>query len=187
MIESDTVGGEPMGDSNIYLIGYRCTGKTSLGKALAKKLGRAFLDTDDRIVAEEGVSITEMVRRHGWPYFRNKERVVVGRVADMDYRVVATGGGVVLDHINTAAMKASGRVIWLQAQPETIVKRIRADRRSGDHRPALTGNDLETEVLRTLDERRALYAAAMDLTIHTDVFNIRQLCDEIIKLMRKRA
>ena len=172
---------------NIYLIGYRCTGKTTLGKALARRLKREFLDMDDQIVAEAGQSITDMVAAKGWPYFRELERNLLIRLAQKDGLVVGTGGGVILDPDNVTDMRAGGKVVWLQSRPETIVKFILADPRSRQMRPSLTGKGLREEVETTLQEREPLYRAAGHITVATDVFQVNKLCDEIIEKLSKEG
>ncbi|NJL60378.1 MAG: shikimate kinase [Desulfobacteraceae bacterium] len=101
---------------NIFLIGFRCTGKSSVGKALAQRLTYPFKDADEELVAESGVSITDMVAKHGWPFFREQERDIIHRLSLSDNRVIATGGGVILDPDNIRDMKHNGFVMWLKGK-----------------------------------------------------------------------
>lgn len=166
---------------NIYLIGYRCTGKTTLGRVLARRLGRPFVDTDDAVVAESGQTIADMVARHGWDHFRTMESDLLKMLAGKQGHVVGTGGGVVLAADNVAAMRASGKVVWLRCRPATIYRLMRADPRSGDMRPSLTGaGTLREEIETTLAAREPLYRSAMDITVDTDDFDVDRLCDTII-------
>ena len=112
---------------NLYLIGYRCSGKTTLGRILADMLGWDFEDMDDRFVAEQGISISSFVRLNGWEVFRTLERALLGRISRQQGQVVGTGGGVVLDPFNIDTMRNSGKVIWLRTRPETVLRLIRAD------------------------------------------------------------
>ncbi len=96
---------EPGEPYNVFLIGYRCTGKSSVGKSLATRLGWPFIDTDSLLVSESGISIKEIVETHGWEIFRKMEHAVVKQVCIVDRRVVATGGGVVLNEANVNLMK----------------------------------------------------------------------------------
>jgi shikimate kinase len=166
---------------NIYLIGYRCTGKTTLGKALAQRLDRPFIDMDDAIVEQEQCSIAHMVARHGWPYFRAKEQALLRTLTGEQTLVIGTGGGVILDPRNVAAMRAGGRVVWLRCRPETIQRLICEDQRSEDFRPPLTDMDPTAEIAETLQAREPLYHAARDVEVETDDFDVGRLCDEIIE------
>lgn len=166
---------------NLFLTGYRCTGKTTVGKLLARDLGWRFTDTDAEIVRTEKMTVREMVARHGWAYFREKERETVRRVCRKNRQVVATGGGVILNPDNVADMKAAGKVIWLRASPENILHRMNADDNTEGQRPALTDHALAQEVEDTLAERLPLYSAAADMTVDTDTADIDEICAVIRK------
>ena len=114
----------PEPNNLIFLIGYRCTGKSSVGKLLSAKLGWTFIDTDSLLVSENGVSIKKIVAIHGWNTVRKMEHAIVNQVCILDRRVVATGGGVVLNDANVNLMKKNGRTVWLKALPETIKSSI---------------------------------------------------------------
>jgi shikimate kinase len=165
---------------NIYLIGYRCTGKTTLGRALAQRLEHPFIDMDDAIVAESRQTISELVARHGWAEFRNREGVLLNALSKRQGLVIGTGGGVVLADANVALMRASGKVIWLRCRPDTIHRLMMADPRSSAMRPSLTGQMLRQEIETTLKAREPLYRNAMHLALETDAFDIERLCDQII-------
>ncbi|MDF1593438.1 MAG: shikimate kinase [Desulfobacterales bacterium] len=166
---------------NIFLIGYRCTGKTSVGYALSKKLRLTFVDADRRLVEKEGKTIAEMVAGQGWDYFRLREKEVLKSICVLDGQVVATGGGVVLDPENVAAMKRCGRLVWLQAAPETIRRRLLMDDRTTEQRPALTSRGAADEIESTLKERAPYYQAAMDFSIDTDGQSVGDICEIIVK------
>lgn len=165
---------------NLFLIGYRCTGKSSVGRLLAATLGRLFVDTDLQLVAENRLSIREIVESRGWDAFRRLERSVLKQVCSMDRQVVATGGGVVLDALNIELMKESGRVIWLKATPDTVKIRMMQDRTSDGFRPALTAKDSISEIDQTMVQRQPLYQRAMDFAVNTDQHGIQEICDIII-------
>lgn len=165
---------------NIYLIGYRCTGKTTLGRELARELGWEFVDMDDLLVTEAGQSISEMVAEKGWSYFRDRERDLLSRLAGTDPMVVGTGGGIVLDPDNVAEMRASGKVVWLQCNSDTINQRIQGDARTEKMRPALTDKGLQAEIESVLQEREPLYSSAAHFSLATDEGDIQGLCKEII-------
>jgi shikimate kinase len=162
-------------DSNVYLIGYRCSGKTTLGRALSRHLGRSFVDTDEEIVRQSGKSIREMVREAGWEGFRAAEGKVIAALCRRRPMVVATGGGVVLDARNVAQMRASGVVVWLRSRAETIKKWIALDPASAANRPALSEAPLADEIDATLAQRTPLYRAASDFVLDTDEFDVQAL------------
>ena len=166
---------------NIFLIGYRCSGKTAVGRMLAHQFARAFVDTDDEVVGKAGMSIKDIVNREGWESFRKKERQVIQCVCRRDQQVVATGGGVVLDRKNVADMKRAGRLVWLKANADTIKKRMLADQRTEGLRPSLSGGDLLEEIEDMLHARNPLYQAAMDFSIETDRRGVDEICEAIKK------
>ena len=148
---------------------------------MAQKLGWPFSDTDSLLVSENGSSIKDIVKNRGWETFRKMEQAVVEHVCAMERRVVATGGGVVLDGKNVALMKKSGKLIWLRAEPHTIKKRMRRDTDSEDFRPALTTKDRAAEIEETLIERNPLYQQAMDFYVDTDERDTNEISNIIIR------
>lgn len=165
---------------NIYLIGYRCTGKTTLGRELARELALKFVDMDDLLVAKAGQSISELVAEKGWPYFRSQERALLKRLADNGPLVVGTGGGIIIDPDNAERMRATGKVVWLQCSSDTITHRIQGDARTREMRPALTDKGLLEEIESVLQERMPLYQDAAHIALDTDEGDIQGLCKEII-------
>lgn len=165
---------------NIYLIGYRCTGKTTIGNALAKRLNRGFLDTDEMIVAKNKMTIAQMVSENGWEFFREQEHQAVQKASELKNHVVATGGGAMLDPKNVAAIKKTGKVVWLKARPETIEKWMVKDKKTHDNRPGLTEKGVLEEIEEILESRTPLYEAASDYKIVTDAFDIDDICSQII-------
>jgi shikimate kinase len=168
---------------NIYLIGYRGTGKTSIGKALARRLGWAFVDTDARVIDQLGTAIADYVRRQGWDAFRDAERRMVAGLTAQSRRVLATGGGVVLIDETVRRMKRSGVVVWLQASESTIKSRIAADTQTAANRPSLTGKGVEAEIAAVLAERTPLYRAAADVSIDTDGIGIGEAVEKILEIL----
>jgi len=148
---------------NIFLIGYRCSGKTSVGKSLAKKLGLSFFDTDSELAKEHGMNISEIVSKQGWNIFREMEKAVIKRSCAFDNYVVATGGGAVLDIENV------------------IKKRILQDKDTKDLRPALTSKGFVEEIEGTLLSRNQHYENAMDFYIDANSVGINEVCNAIEK------
>lgn len=172
---------------NIYLIGYRATGKSSVGKLLASILERPFVDTDLELVGRAGMTISEFVRKSGWESFREMERRIVKQVCEEDGQVVATGGGVVLDTQNVRLMQSGGALIWLKASPETIRTRLLHDHLSEQTRPALTSKGLIDEIETMLEVRNPYYHRAQDLCIETDRTSITEICTQIVAQMSENG
>jgi shikimate kinase len=175
------VNAEPNNPTNVFLIGYRCTGKSSVGRLLSAKLGWPFIDTDSLLVSESGRSIKQIVETEGWETFRKMEHAIVEQVCALQQRIVATGGGVVLDAANVERMKKSGRLFWLRATPQTITKRMLQDTDTETFRPALTAKDSIAEIEETLLERESYYRRAMDFSVDTDDRQIDEVCNVIIR------
>ena len=170
---------------NIYLIGYRCTGKTSMGRMLAERLDWRFVDTDQYIVEKAGMAISEMVAQHGWNFFRRKEKRVLTELSHYDQLILATGGGIILDAENRTILKNNTNfVIWLQADAETIYHRMKEDEQSNVLRPALTESPLFYEIQETLAERILYYASVADFIVNTDQNSFEMVCDVIKKALR---
>jgi len=174
------VNTEPANLDNVFLIGYRCTGKSSVAKSLAARLGWLFVDTDELLVAERRMSIKEIVDRCGWETFRKFEHEVVKQVCGLNRQVVATGGGVVLDDANVKHMQANGTIVWLRATAETIRKSMMQDTDTEAFRPALTAKNSIAEIEETLLEREPYYRRAMDFHVHTDGLELDAIASSII-------
>ncbi|MCK9364671.1 MAG: shikimate kinase [Syntrophales bacterium] len=153
---------------NIILIGYRCTGKTSIGRLLSEMSGRPFFDTDELVCSRAGKNIAMIVADAGWAAFREKERSVIEEVSGSEGVVIATGGGAVLDPANVQCLKKNGRIIWLVASADTVSRRMEGDVASGENRPPLSGESLAEEVRKTLVQREPLYRQSADLVVDTD-------------------
>ena len=119
---------------NIVLTGLRGSGKTTVGKILAKKLKWKFVDLDKEIEKEEKMKIKDIVELKGWEYFRAKEAEVTKKVAQLDKRIISTGGGTIIDKENEKELKKNGKVVYLYVQPDTCADRILND----TNRPVLT-------------------------------------------------
>jgi shikimate kinase len=164
---------------NIILIGYRCTGKSTVGKELSKVLNRPFVDTDDLITSRSGMSIREMVEQGGWDFFREREKAVVRQLPPSSGMIIATGGGILDDEENRQILKQCGICVWLTAPVETIMKRMQADRHTNDSRPALCSADDESEIAIMLARRDPIYRQAADMIIDTSNKSIDDVVGEI--------
>jgi len=162
---------------NVVLIGYRGTGKSTVGKLVAVRLDRVLVSTDAEIVKLVGQSIPEIVERHGWEYFRDLETKICQDLAGRDEVVIDTGGGAILRSQNVEGLKRTGKLFWLTAPVETIAERIGSD----TQRPSLTGTkSFIDEIQDVLRERTPKYQAAADYIIETDGRSATQVADEIL-------
>jgi shikimate kinase len=151
------------GPRNIVLIGMRASGKTTLGRELALRLGRPFTDLDDEVAALCGRPADELLAQDGERAFRAVEARVLRSAAALRGHVIATGGGAVLHGEAFAALAATGTVVWLSADPGTLLARgARAPR------PALTGRGPAGEVAELLSQREPLYRAAAQIVVRSD-------------------
>jgi shikimate kinase len=165
---------------NIVLIGYRGTGKSTVGKVLAATLGRELVSTDKEIVRRAGRPIPEIVSQFGWEHFRDLESEVCKDLAGRDNLVIDTGGGAILRPQNVETLKRNGVLFWLTASVETITARIGGD----TQRPSLTGTkSFVEEVREVLQERSPKYQAAADHVIATDSRSVDQLVKAILTWM----
>ncbi len=162
---------------NVVLIGYRGTGKSTVGKIVAARLGRLLVSTDAEIVKVAGQSISEIVEQHGWEHFRDFESKVCQELAGRNGLVIDTGGGAILRSRNVEVLKETGRLFWLTALVSTITERIAHD----TERPSITGvKSFVDEIQDVLRERTPKYQAAADYVIETDGKPVTQVADEIL-------
>ena len=165
---------------NIVLIGYRGTGKSTVGRLLAARLGRDLVSTDAEIVNRVQRTIPEIVAQEGWENFRDLESDICRELASRDQLVIDTGGGAILRAQNVEALKKNSTVFWLTASVETIAKRIGGD----NQRPSLTGTkSFVDEIQDVLRERTPKYQAAADYVIATDDRSINQLVETLLTLV----
>jgi len=169
---------------NLALIGYRCTGKTTIGRILAGKLGWPLVDTDTMVQERAGRSIKEIVATDGWPEFRRLEREAVAEAAARQGQVLSVGGGAVLDEANRKALRSSGRVILLTAAPEVLWQRMKADPKTAAERPDLTDSGGIAEIRDLLEERRPKYLAACHYEIQTDRFSPEETAGRILAWLK---
>ncbi len=165
-----------------FLIGYRCTGKTIIGKIFADRLNYKFLDMDQIIEQQTGSTISNLVEAHGWDYFRKIEKGILSNTIKMEDIVISTGGGIITDSENLIFLNKNGYTIWLDADIQTILSRLNSDPSTQSSRPSLTSKDLIKETEELLNTRRPLYAKTADLKIKTDLLSP----EEIVTLIERR-
>lgn len=150
-------------EKNIFLIGPRACGKTSVGRELADRLGREFVDTDHVLVKAVGMEIADYVEQNGWDAFRDREAEMLVREAAPGGRVIGCGGGIVLREENRAVLK-TGVTLYLKAEPEELARRLMNDPNEAQ-RPSLTGKSVTDEVREVLCERASLYEGCADAVV----------------------
>jgi shikimate kinase len=148
------------------LIGYRGTGKTTVARLLAQRLGWDWADADTALEARLGKSIRQVFANHGEPEFRAHEAAILAELCRLDRHVIATGGGTVLREDNRSRLLEKGTVVWLTADGATIDERLRLDPTTCDRRPALSMGGLP-EIEAALKAREPLYRACAHLTVST--------------------
>ena len=157
---------------NIILVGFMGTGKTVVGRRLAAKLNKRFIDTDMEIERVTGMPVAGLIKKHGEIRFRSEETLALKRVAKLNNMVVATGGGIVLNKENMDLLREMGKIICLTAWPEVIKERI--ERRN--NRPLL-GKDTSIEKIKNLLAERDEFYKEADLLVDTSELQI----DGVIK------
>lgn len=162
---------------NIYLVGPMGAGKSTVGRQLAKALGRDFIDCDREIERRTGVKIALIFELEGETGFRKRECRILEQVTQRSGVVLATGGGAVLDEGNRALLIRGGFVIYLYAPIELLTKRTASDR----HRPLLQGQNPETAFQEILEKRDPLYRQVADMIVKTDHRTTRYVVKDILK------
>jgi shikimate kinase len=152
----------------LYLIGPRGSGKTTVGRLLAERLGYQFADADIELEARAGKSIADIFAAEGEEGFRRREAALVAELAGLDRHVIPCGGGVVLRPENRALLRTTGFCIWLTGEPATFYARLESDPATACRRPALTELSEAAEMERIVREREPLYREVAHLTVATD-------------------
>jgi shikimate kinase len=161
---------------NIVLIGFMGTGKTTVGKILAKKLGMNFVDVDELIEKTTGLKISAVFARFGEAYFRDIETEIIKSITKDSSQVIATGGGAVLRDENLNALKSNGVVFCLTASEELIFDRIK----DNNERPLLQVENPKEKIKELLAKRMPRYMMA-DFIINTDGLTQEEVSEKIIK------
>ena len=167
----------------IILIGYRGTGKTTVARLLAQRLGCGWVDADDEIERRAGTTITEIFKTQGEDAFRRLEVDVVAEIMQREPGVVSLGGGAVLREENRRAIPQRSIVFWLRARPATIQQRLHLDPATSDRRPALTSSGGLDEIHQVLQQRASIYESCADYTVDTDDKTPEQVVGEISSLL----
>jgi shikimate kinase len=170
---------------NIILIGYRGSGKSTVGRRLAARMRRRFVDTDDLIESEEG-RISDIVKSHGWDYFRAVEKRIIDGISKEDNLVIALGGGAVLDPDNIVNLERNGLIIYLKADQQTLLKRMDDDPGTNTRRPTLTGKGTLEEIEEIISVREPFYEKASDIQIDTSTFDIEAVIERVLAIFDEK-
>ena len=172
---------------NIILIGFRGVGKTSIGKLLARQLAMEFIDADDSIEQRYGFTITDIFQKGTESLFRLLESQVINELSKLDGRVIAAGGGAVLKYKNIRNLKRRGFMILLEADVDTLYRRITKDDKTSTRRPRLTGKDLYSEIKELSELRAHYYHSAADCIVDTSNKSAQNIIDEIIHILKQQG
>jgi shikimate kinase len=170
--------GAELNQPHLVLVGLPGAGKSTLGRAVAERTGRPFVDFDTEIAQREGQSVAEIFAEQGEPYFRDCERALTRELASRSGMVLAPGSGWVVDPVNLTVLGPVARVVWLRADPETVVERLRA---SPVVRPLLVGDDALARVRRLAAERTAAFERA-DVVVDTGLLTFDAALAELVAL-----
>jgi shikimate kinase len=168
--------------TNIFLIGPMGSGKTAVGKTLAKALHLSFVDSDAEIERRTGVDVAFIFEKEGEAGFRQRERDVIADLTQRANIVLATGGGAVLDADNRRNLAERGCVVYL----ETTVNQQLERTRHGKHRPLLATEDPRARLEDLLRVREPLYREIADIAVRTDGRRVQLLADEVMRLLGER-
>lgn len=162
---------------HIVLVGLPGVGKTTIGRAVARRLARPFIDFDDEIERRSGMDVREIFRLKGEDHFRALEYELTRELSDTGGMVLSPGGGWITQARSVELLRSAGRIIYLRASPETVGRRLRRV----ETRPLLAGRDPVAALSDLYEKRRALYETA-DVILDTEVLVKQQLIAKIVGL-----
>jgi shikimate kinase len=163
---------------NIALTGFMAVGKSVVGRNLARRLGRRFVDLDKLIEKNEGMKVREIFRRKGESHFRQVEKETLAQVLLQSEQVIATGGGVVMDEENLCLLREKSFLVWLTAAPEIVHRRAG----NGRQRPLLAGGDRAQRIRQLMAQREKHYAQA-HVSVDTTDLTVDQVSEKIVGLL----
>lgn len=172
-----------LGKRSVFLIGPMGSGKSAVGRLLARLLDAPFQDSDAEIERRTGVDISYIFDREGEDGFREREREVIDELTRLEPIVLATGGGAVLREENRRCLAERGHVVYLQTSVEQQVHRVR----HAKHRPLLANVDPGIKLEELMSERAALYRSIADHTVSTDGRKVQSVADEILRVLYREA
>jgi len=168
---------------NIFLTGYRGTGKTTVASILGEQLGWSSLDSDATIQQRAEKTIAEIFASEGETAFRDWETSIITDLAAHDNLVIALGGGAILREQNRNVIASRGKTVWLRADADTIHQRVSADKITVEQRPNLTTGGGLSEIREVLAEREPIYRQCADVSVDTEGKTPSSVAEEIIRLL----
>ena len=168
---------------NLFLVGMPGSGKSTLGRLLAKRLGKAFYDADSELERRLGVSIPVIFELEGEPGFRDREQAIIAEFVQHTHTIFATGGGAVLREVNRDCLKQNGSVLYLHATPETLWERTKRSK----HRPLLQAPDPFERLKEIYAFRDALYRETADFVVESDQEQVIRLAQRLEQQLRASA
>jgi shikimate kinase len=169
----------------LLLIGMMASGKTTVGRIVAERLGWVYLDSDEQVCERTGRSVREIFEEDGETAFRAEERrALEAAVADTQPRVISVAGGAVLDPANRELLRQSGTVAWLRADPELLADRVEASGQG--HRPLL-GDDPRANLERLDAERRPIYEELADVVVDVESHTPEELAERLVQELASRS
>lgn len=166
---------------HLYLTGYRGSGKSSVGRAVARRLQRTWIDLDDEIESQSGRSIQDIFATDGEQGFRTLEQAVLEAVSKRAPAVISLGGGAVLRETNRKRIRNSGVSVWLQVDADTVLQRLHRDASTSRRRPPLTGLPLRQEIQTLLAKREPLYAEVASYQVDTTGRGVRAITNRVLQ------
>lgn len=167
----------------LFLIGYRGTGKSTVARLVAQRLGWEWVDADDELERAAGKAIAEIFADDGEPAFRDLEQQVMADLCARQGWVVALGGGAVLREANRERLRDAGPAVWLTARPETLARRLAADESTGARRPGLTAAGTLAEIHEVLAARTPLYRDCATFEVDTEGKSPEDVALEVASLL----
>ena len=167
----------------VILIGYRATGKSTVGTLLSAKLKIPFIDTDTLVEENMEMPIKEIVALHGWDFFRDKEKEAVLTLTQEGACVIATGGGVVVDKENVDLLSQASVIIWLNTPLHDIIHRLNNNTPGAAVRPQFTNWNIVQETIYLMKQRFPLYENAANHTVETTNKSPLQVAEEIYQYL----
>jgi len=171
----------------LTLIGYRATGKTTIARLLAERLGWEWIDADVEIERRAGKSIARIFAEEGEPAFRDLEAQTIADLCQREKLVLAAGGGAPMRPESRAAMRRSGMVAWLKATPATILARMSGDATTGARRPNLTAQGGLGEIVELLERREPIYRETAHVEVDTEGKPPEQVAAEILAKIERHT
>lgn len=167
------------GRKHISLIGFMGVGKSTISRELNHQTGRPEVDTDQRIVEEQGCSIATIFEEKGEPFFRELETALIDELGTEPPSIISCGGGMAIRDLNAKKLQAIGEIVLLTAEPETIYERVK----DSTNRPLLNGNMNVDYIRGLMEKRRPFYEKAATIRVATDGKTVSEIAKEIIALV----